>query len=405
MRLRSRNVLVGVSGGIAAYKAAELIRLLAKEGANVRVVMTENATQFITPLTLQTLSGNPVLTRTFDLASGAEIKHVAWADEAHVVVLAPATANLLAKAAHGIADDLLTSMLLVVRCPVVVAPAMNMHMWTHPIVQANLVRLRDALGWRVVEPVEGMLACGYEGQGKLAAPETIADAVVRALRPADLQGRRILITAGPTREHLDPVRFISNPSTGKMGIALAAAAAERGAEVTLVLGPTEIPVPSGIASVVRVESAQEMYEAAQRAFAQADVFLAAAAVADQRPVHQAPQKVKKGPEDELVQLTRTPDILYELSKRKEGRVLVGFAAETENIIEHAREKLVRKACDFIVANDVTEPGSGFGSTTNHAIIVTADGVERLPTLDKRELAHQILDRVTALFDKRTAASR
>lgn len=405
MRLQSRNVLVGVSGGIAAYKTAELVRLLVKDGANVRVVMTENATQFITPLTLQTLSGNPVLTHTFDLASGAEIKHVAWADEADVLVLAPATANLLAKAAHGIADDLLTSMLLVVRCPVVVAPAMNVHMWTHPIVQANLSRLRDTLGWHVVEPVEGLLACGYEGQGKLAAPETIADAVARALRPADLKGRRILVTAGPTREHLDPVRFISNPSTGKMGIAVAAAAAERGAEVTLVLGPTESPVPPGIASVVRVESAQEMFEAAQHAYSQADAFIAAAAVADQRPVRRAPQKVKKGQEDEMIQLTRTPDILYELSKRKEGRVLVGFAAETENVVEHAREKLARKNCDFIVANDVTEPGSGFGTPTNHAIIVTADAVERLPMLDKRELAHRILDRVAALLAQRTAATR
>lgn len=407
MRLQGKKVLLGVSGGIAAYKAAELLRLLVKAGAQVDVVMTRNATQFITPLTLQTLAGRPVLYDTFDLAGGAEIKHVTLADEADVVVLAPATANLIGKLAGGIADDLVTSLMLVAKGPVVIAPAMNVNMWNHPLVRANLAKLREVLGYRVVEPVEGMLACGYEGKGKLADPAEIARAVEGVFLPRDLAGRRIVITAGPTREYLDPVRFLSNPSTGKMGIALAEAAAERGAEVTLVLGPTPLQVSPRVATV-RVESADEMYAAAAEAFAAADAFIAAAAVADYKPAARAPQKVKKGKDDKRagrVELVRTPDILFELSKKKGDRVLVGFAAETEAVVEHAREKLVKKACDFIVANDVTEAGAGFGGDTNRVILVGPDAVEPLPMSSKLEVAHRILDRLAGLLQKGGGAKR
>jgi phosphopantothenoylcysteine decarboxylase/phosphopantothenate--cysteine ligase len=409
MDFAGKKVLVGVSGGIAAYKAAEVVRLFVKAGAAVNVVMTKHATEFITPLTMQTLCGNPVLTDLFDLQSGAEIKHVSLADEADVVVLVPATANLIGKLANAIADDLLTSMLLVTRCPVVIAPAMNVSMWEHPIVAQNLNRLREVLGYQVVEPAEGLLACGYEGKGKLADPEEIVKQAsvalstskssprsTRSQAPQDLAGKKILITAGPTREYLDPVRYLSNPSTGKMGIAVAEAAAARGAEVTLVLGPTHLK-PSGKVKTVNVETADEMYAAASEAYAGADVFIASAAVADYKPAKRESQKVKKRPADEPLTLVRTPDILLELSKNKGKRVLVGFAAETTNVVEHAREKLTKKNCDLIVANDVTEQGSGFGTDTNRVMLVTADNVESLPVLHKREVADRILDRVLRLL--------
>ncbi len=398
MTLQGKKVLLGVSGGIAAYKSAELVRLLVKAGAHVDVVMTRSATEFITPLSLQTLAGNPVLTDTFDLAAGAEIKHVSLADEADVVVLAPATANLVGKLAGGIADDLLTTLLLVNRAPVVLAPAMNVNMWNHPLVQRNLRTLRDELGYRIVEPAEGLLACGWEGKGKLADPAVIAEAVAEAAAPVrDLEGVNVLVTAGPTREHFDPVRFLSNPSTGKMGIAVAADAARRGARVTLVLGPTTDPVPDSIGTVVRVESADEMYAACREAWEHVDVFVASAAVADYKPVVREAHKVKKKSGDDQLSLTRTPDILLSLSKEKSERILVGFAAETTDVLAHARDKLTRKSCDFIVANDVTEAGSGFGTATNRVFLVGADDVEPLPLLGKTEVAGRILTRVVELL--------
>ena len=396
MQFAGKKVLLGVSGGIAAYKAAEIVRLLVKAGAEVHVAMTAHAKEFITPLTLQTLSGNPVLTDTFDTASGADIKHTSLGDEADLVILAPATANLIAKLAHGLADDFLSTAMLVVRCPVILAPAMNVHMWEHPIVQGNLRRLRKELGYRMVDPVEGMLACGYEGKGKLAEPETIVAAGAEALHPPDLKGKRILLTAGPTREHLDPIRYLSNPSTGKMGIALAEAAARRGAEVTLVLGPTAESVAAGV-RVVRVETADEMFDAASAAYRDCDALIASAAVADYKPTERRNQKVKKKGDDIHVTLTRTPDILQSLSKDKGRRLLVGFAAETQHLEEHAREKLRKKACDLIVANDVTEPGSGFGTETNRVLLVGEEKTESLPLLGKPELAHRILDQLVDLF--------
>jgi phosphopantothenoylcysteine decarboxylase / phosphopantothenate---cysteine ligase len=412
MPLQGKKILLGISGGIAAYKAAELVRLLMKAGAHVDVVMTRNATQFITPLTLQTLCGNPVLTDTFDLASGAEIKHITLADEADAIVLAPATANLIGKLANGIADDLLTTLMLVARCPVIVAPAMNVHMWNHPRVAANVATLREMPGYRFVDPVEGLLACGWEGKGKLADVTEIFADVLSTVSAAvaegapkqnkakpDLSGRHVLVTAGPTREYIDPVRFLSNPSTGKMGIAIAQAAAARGARVTLVLGPTAEPVPPGI-HIVRVESADEMYAAARDAFGDCDVFVASAAVADYRPLTREVQKVKKSAGGASIELTRTPDILYELSTQKANRVLVGFAAETTDVVWHAREKLIRKSCDFIVANDVTAPGCGFGTETNRAWFVKAAGEVELPLLGKRDLADRILDQVVEIMLQR-----
>jgi phosphopantothenoylcysteine decarboxylase/phosphopantothenate--cysteine ligase len=404
MVLQGKKVLLGVSGGIAAYKSAELLRLFVKAGAEVDVVMTAHAKAFITPLTLQTLAGRPVLSDTFDLSAGAEIKHVSVPDAADLVVLAPATANLIGKLAHGIADDLLTSMLLVARCPVLVAPAMNVSMWSHPIVRANLATLVDTLGYHVVEPVEGMLACGYEGKGKLADPQDIFAAAEKLFAAPDLKGKKVLVTAGPTREYLDPVRFISNPSTGKMGAAVAEAAAARGAAVTLVLGPVALSVHPAV-RVVRVESADEMYAAAKAAYAACDVFVAAAAVADYKPAERAPHKVKKGAEPATVKLVRTPDILLELSKKKGPRVLVGFAAETTDVIAHATEKLRKKNCDFVVANDVTAPGSGFGTDTNRVLLVDGEGAQALPLLGKGEVAHRILDRVAGLLEQRRGVKR
>lgn len=403
--LQGKNVLLGVSGGIAAYKAAEIVRLLVKAGAVVNVVMTRNATEFITPLTLQTLSGNPVLTDTFDLASGAEIKHVSLADEADIVILAPATANLMAKAAYGMADDLLTTLLLVNRAPVILAPAMNVSMWAHPVVQENLVRLQTTLGYEVVEPVEGLLACGYEGQGKLAEPQSIVEAAARTLQPPEMAGRHVLITAGPTREHIDPVRFLSNPSTGKMGMALARAAVERGAQVTLVLGPTDEPVPAGCGTVVRVETADDMLAACRDVYDTADVLIASAAVADYKPQAKEAHKVKKTSDTRDLHLVRTPDILQTLSQDKGNRILVGFAAETRDLLQHARGKLERKSCDIIVANDVTEPGSGFGTSTNRVLLVTADRVEEVPLLQKIDVARRIVSRVVELLPEKRGLER
>ncbi len=393
---QGKQVLLGVSGGIAAYRAAELVRLFVKAGASVNVVMTRNATEFITPLTMQTLSGNPVLTDTFDREQGADIKHVSLPDEADVIVLAPATANLIGKLANGIADDLLTTALLVARCPIVMAPAMNVHMWDHPVVQENLARVRRIPGLRVVEPVEGLLACGWEGKGKLAEPEAIFRAAGEALRPRDLSGRSLVLTAGPTREFLDPVRYLSNPSTGKMGLAIAEAAAVRGADVTVVLGPTAEKPPAGV-RVLRVESAADMFEAARAAFADAQVFIASAAVADYTPAVREDRKVKKSEGDVDVRLTRTTDILKTLAADKGERIVVGFAAETNDVVRYAREKLVAKNCDLVVANDVTAPGSGFAVDTNRAILVEREGETELPLLTKREIADRILDRVVELL--------
>lgn len=401
--LEGKSVLVGVTGGIAAYKAAELVRCLVKAGAEVRVIMTAAAQQFITPLTLQTLSGQPVGTDLFGLESESRIGHILMARTAQLVVVAPATANIMAKMAGGIADDYLSTTILATTAPVLICPAMNVVMWEHPATRRNLRTLRE-LGYHVLEPEAGPLACKEEGAGRLAELQAIVESCDRLLTPPTLRGKRILVSAGPTWEFLDPVRFISNPSTGKMGYALAAVAARRAAEVHLVSGPTCICPPMGV-NLHQVTTAVEMKETIAGMADGMDAIIMAAAVSDYRAPEASPQKVKKIEEESHITLARNPDILAALGKaRKNTRnVLVGFAAETEHLIENATEKLVRKNLDLIVANDLTETGSGFGGDTNHVkILDRKGGVTELPLMTKEAVAERIWDRVEALFDERAS---
>ena len=394
-RLEGKRVLVGVSGGIAAYKAAELVRALNVAGAQVQVMMTRNAQEFITPLTLQTLSGNPVATDTFSLPQESEIGHIRLADTADAIVLAPATADLIGRMAHGLADDLLTTVLLATRAPIIVAPAMNVHMWENPIVQGNLERLRQA-GMVVVEPEAGFLACGYEGKGRLADTEILVAAVRRVLTPSDLAGERVLVTAGPNREPLDPVRFVSNRSTGKMGFAVASAAHRRGAEVVLVAGPVSLATPAGVRRV-DVATAREMLAAVESEFEAASILVMSAAVADYRPASVAKEKIKKTEGGLSIVMERNPDILATLGPRKRGRLFVGFAAETNDVLENAARKLAAKNLDLMVANDVSRADAGFAVDTNAVVLLDArGGREELPLMSKDEVAEAIVDRIVAI---------
>lgn len=394
-----KTILLGVSGGIAAYKAAELVRSFTKEGANVQVVMTANAQRFITPLTLQVLTGQPVATDLFDLEFESQIGHIQIARAAHLVVVAPATANVLAKAAAGIADDYLTTVLLATTAPVLLCPAMNVKMYEHPATRRNLETLR-ANGYALLEPDVGVLACQEEGAGRLPDPPVILEAAARLLTPASLAGRRILVSAGPTWEPFDPVRFITNPSSGKMGYALARVAARRSAEVVLVSGPSSLPDPPGV-ETLRVTTAEEMKEVIFEHATAMDAIIMSAAVGDYRPLQVAPHKLKKVAGELTLQLMKNPDILASLGRmhRPDSKqVLVGFAAETENLLENAREKLIQKHLDFIVANNLMESGSGFGTDTNHVKIIHRNGdVDDLPPLSKDEVAARVLDRVEALL--------
>lgn len=390
MPLEGRTVLVGLTGGIACYKACDVVRLLVGAGAKVSVVMTVAARQFVTPLTLQALSGRPVGTDTFDLTQESEIGHIKLADSADVVLVAPATANVLAKLAHGIADDLLTTVMLATRAPLVLAPAMNVHMWQHPAVQENLATL-VARGARVVGPASGALACGYEGTGRLADPADVVEEVLRVLTRQDLSGEHVLVSAGPTQEALDPVRYLSNHSSGKMGYAIARVARRRGAAVTLVTGPTALPTPPGVRTVA-VTTAAEMARAIEAAFATATVVVMTAAVADYRPRRPRSRKMKKGAATLTLELEQNPDILAGLGRRKGRRIVVGFAAETNDLVAEARRKLAAKRCDLMVANDVSAPGVGFGADQNAVRLVDRDGLdEALPVLPKDEVASRILD--------------
>jgi phosphopantothenoylcysteine decarboxylase/phosphopantothenate--cysteine ligase len=390
VRIEGKRVVVAMAGGIACYKAADLIRLLVQQGARVRVVMTRNAQEFITPLTLQALSGAPVATDTFDLTQESEIGHIRLADDADVIVVAPATANVIGKLAAGIADDLLTTVLIAARVPRLLAPAMNVHMFENPIVQDNLRRLR-AVGYQIVGPASGDLACGYTGFGRLSEPGEILEEIAMLLAPGDLAGERILVTAGPSRESLDPVRFLSNRSSGRMGYAVARAARRRGAEVTLVSGPTSLPAPPGV-SVLQVTTAREMQRAVVSAFEKATVVVMTAAVADYRPERTAAQKVAKDAVVGPLRLVRNPDILQELGRRKGSRLLVGFAAETHDVRSRATRKLRDKRLDLIVANDVTAPDAGFDVETNRVALLDArGGVEELPLLSKDEVAERLCD--------------
>ena len=395
--LQGKCVILGVTGGIAAYKAAELLRLLIKAGAEVHVVMTRSAQEFIAPLTFQTLSGNPVHTELFNLIQEQEIGHISLADRADLVLVAPATANIIGKVANGLSDDLLTTTIMATRAQVLFAPAMNSNMWENPIYQKNQAKL-ESLGYHFIEPVYGDLACGWQGQGKLPDPQEIFNSAQALLGSHALAGKTVLVTAGPTREEIDPVRFLSNHSSGKMGYAIACAARKRGARVVLISGPVNLPEPGGI-ETIQVISAQQMYHAVLAKAGQADLIIKAAAVADFRPVARGDQKVKKSrAETTTLELQRNPDILAELGRHKGSRILIGFAAETEELLKHALEKLKGKNLDMIVANDVTQEGAGFDIDTNIVRFLTADGkVEELPKMTKAEVAEILLDRATALF--------
>ena len=385
------NIIVGVTGGIAAYKAAELVSLLGKQGHDVRCIMTEAGQQFITPLTLQALSGNPVYTDLFALQDNPEwkVEHIGLAHWADLILIVPATADFIGKVANGLADDLLSTCVMASKAPVYFAPAMNDQMYLNPIVQRNIQTLRDA-GYGFVDPVEGNLACGTSGKGKMASPQQIAE-VVHTLRDQDLSGLRFVITAGPTRETIDPVRFLTNHSSGKMGYALARQAAYRGADVVLISGPVQLEAPYGV-QMVYVESAQQMFEAIQQHYADADVIIKSAAVADYRPKTVATQKIKKTDDDLTLALERNTDILAWLGEHKTNQVLIGFAAETNDVQQNALGKLERKHLDFIAANDVTKAHSGFGKDTNQVTLYGADGsVTALPVLSKDDTANRILD--------------
>lgn len=393
--LKDKTVILGVCGGIAAYKAAELVRLLAVAGARVRVIMTRNATEFITPLTLQALSQNPVATETFSLTHESAIGHIQLADSADVIVIAPATADVIAKAAVGIADDLLTTVLLAARSPVAFAPAMNVHMYEHPTVAENLAKLR-ARGVTIIEPAAGALACGYEGRGRLVEPPLIVEELARMLAPQDLAGERILVTAGPTQEPIDPVRFVSNRSTGKMGFAIARAAWRRGAQVRLVAGPSALATPHGVERI-DTTSAAELLSATSRNFPWCSALIMAAAVADFRPRHPAAHKLKKNPQGMMLELAPIADELPRLAARKGDRLLIGFAAETQDLEVNALDKLRRKKLDLIVGNDVSRTDAGFAVDTNIVTMLGADGrIETTPKLLKDEVGGVILDRLIAL---------
>ena len=397
------KIALGVSGGIAAYKAAEIVRLFQDRGIRVQVVMTESAQQFVRPLTFAALSGEKVITGMFE--SGAEpanidsaVEHIAVAQSIDALLVAPATADVLAKFAQGIATDFLTTLYLATAAPVVVAPAMNVNMWNHPATQANLETLRKR-GVRVVEPGEGYLACGMTGLGRLAENEAVIAATLEALGAAqDLAGETILITAGPTREKIDPVRYLTNRSSGRMGYALAEAALRRGARVLLISGPTSLTVPNG-AEVTRIESAEEMRQAVLNRLPQATVVIKTAAVSDYRPKFAATQKIKRKRAMSL-ELEPTADILSELARQKTSQILVGFAAETENVLENARQKLASKSLDAIVVNDVSREGTGFDSDRNAVTIITHHEVVEVPETSKWDVAQRVLDQVVRLIQNR-----
>ena len=397
MKLTGREIVLGVTGGIAAYKSAEIVSRLRKLGANVHVIMTKNATQFITPLTMETMSNNPVVVDTFDRPATWEVEHIALAKRAEVFVIAPATANIMAKMACGIADDMLSTTVLATKAPVLLAPAMNVGMWTAQVTQENAATLKKR-GVQFVGPDAGFQACGDIGSGRMSEPVDIVEAICGILCPKlDMEGLRVMVTAGGTRERLDPVRYLGNDSSGKMGFAIAAAAKARGAEVTLVCGHTTAKQPEGIPTV-RVESTCDLYDAVTTRAPEMDVIIQAAAPADYRFANPSTQKMKKEAGKPLIfELVENPDIAAAVgAAKKPGQTLVGFAAETENLLDNARRKLDKKNLDMIVANDVSKPGAGFNVDTNIATLITRDGLTDCPLQSKAELAETILDKVMEL---------
>ena len=393
-----KNVALGVCGGIAAYKAVEVLRGLQKAGCTVRVAMTRRACEFVQPLTFRALSGNHVIVDDYAPDNPDPIAHITFSQTIDLLIVAPATANIIAKFANGVADDFLSSTYLACTAPVLIAPAMNTTMWEHPATQRNLERLR-ADGVHFIAPDAGEMACGTIGPGRLSEPERIVAAAFEILgssksaQPKDLSGERLLITVGATREEIDPVRFISNRSSGKMGFALAEAALRRGAEVTVVSGVTTATPPDGV-RIVKALSAEEMSQVVARESAGASVFIGAAAIADYRPVQRADQKIKKSTDSITLTLERTPDVLSQVAaSRANGLLVIGFAAETENVVENAKEKMRAKKLDAIVANDVTQPDSGFDSATNAITIISGNEIVELPVLSKRDAADRILDAI------------
>ncbi len=398
--LDGARIVVGVTGGIAAYKAAELVRLFDKAGAHVEVAMTARAQKFVTPMTFQALTRRPVFTDLFSLTDEANIGHIQLADRADLLVIAPATANAIARLAAGMANDPVAAIALATKAPVLVAPSMNVNMWGHALTQANLKRLVDIARYHVVAPGAGYLACGWTGPGRLAEPDDILEAAAHVLSRQDLAGVRIVVTAGPTYEPIDPVRFVGNRSSGKMGIALAAAAQRRGADVTLILGPSGVAPPIGV-TTSHVETAAQLQWALDSAAKTADAIVMTAAVADYRPAREAKSKLKRG---ELgaktqIELVANPDLLAGLGAKRRGHhpVLVGFAAETDDVIGNAQNKLAAKRCDLIVANDVGEPNAGFAVDTNHVHLVDRHGVADVPPGPKTEVAHRIIDKLVELL--------
>ena len=394
--LTGKTVLLGVTGGIAASKAAALASMLVKLHAAVEVIMTRNATQFITPLTFEQLTGRRVMTDTFDRTFQHQVEHISLAQRTDLVIIAPATANVCAKLAHGLADDMLTTTVLACKCPKLIAPAMNTNMLENPVTQDNLALLRR-YGWEVIEPASGRLACGAVGAGKLPEPEVLVQYILREIAmPHDLQGKRVLVTAGPTRESLDPVRYLTNPSTGKMGYAIAEAAMLRGAEVTLITGPTALQPPPFV-EVVPVTSAQDMFDAVAANCDRADFIFKAAAVADYTPAQYCTEKQKKSDGELSLSLKRTQDILQYLGEhRRAGQVICGFSMETQNLVENSRAKLLKKNADMICANNLKESGAGFGVDTNRITLITRDETLELPLQSKASVANAILDKALTL---------
>ena len=399
--LKGKRVVLGVTGGIAAYKAAEFVRLLVKEEVDVHVVMTENAQEFITPLTFQTLSGNPVVTDPFALLEDAEIGHIALADLAELVVILPATANIIGKIANGIADDFLSTMVMATKAPVLLVPSMNVNMWENKALQKNIQTL-IGIGYYLMDPGEGELACHWYGKGRLPELNEVVEKMEDLLSPKDLKGEQILITGGPTQEPIDPVRFITNRSSGKMGVALAKMARRRGAEVILITGPGSLPPPRRDIQWVPVRSAEEMREAVFAHLEGSSVVIKSAAVSDYRPKAASEKKIKKEGSEYILALERTKDILEELGRKKGKRILVGFAAETEDLMANAKKKLLEKNLDLIVANDVSRPGAGFGVDTNQVKVLYPSGqVKDLPLMTKEEVAQFILDDVAKLLKQKS----
>ena len=395
MQLKGKTVLLGVTGGIACYKSANLASALVKQGANVQVLMTKNATEFIGPHTFESLTGNRVSVDTFDRNYQFQVEHIALADQADLVLVAPATANVLAKLAHGLADDMLTTTILACNCPKIAAPAMNTKMYENPVTQDNLDILRK-YGWEIVEPASGRLACGAVGKGKMPEPEDLLECVLHALsHEKDMSGLKVLVTAGPTREALDPVRYLTNHSTGKMGYAIAKAAAARGAQVTLVSGPVNLKKPPYM-EVVDIVSAQDMFDAVTSRAPDQDIIIKAAAVADYRPASVAEDKIKKSGNDSdlSLPLARTSDILAWLGEhRAPGQFLCGFSMETRDMVANSKKKLEKKHIDFIAANNLKQAGAGFGVDTNVLTLIAADGAKELPLMSKEEAAHALLDEI------------